>query len=195
VTELVLASASLRRRELLAQLGLVFDVVAADVDESPRDGEPPVTYVRRLSIEKLRAVTARIGGDGVVVAADTTVDLGGRILGKPADAAEARAMLMSLSGTTHDVHTGVSVASAGRIVSDVATTAVTFVNLTPDVLGWYIATGEPFDKAGAYAIQGAGAVLVERVSGSVSNVIGLPLALLANLMEELGVSFVSMRRT
>ena len=195
MTELVLASASLRRRELLAQLGLVFDVVAADVDESPRDGEPPVAYVRRLSIEKLQAVTARIGGDGVVVAADTTVDLGGRILGKPADAAEARAMLMSLSGTTHDVHTGVSVASAGRIVSDVATTAVTFVNLTPDVLGWYIATGEPFDKAGAYAIQGAGAVLVERVSGSVSNIIGLPLALLANLMEELGVSFVSMRRT
>jgi septum formation protein len=194
VPTLVLASGSPRRRELLARLGLEFSVDPADIDESPRVGEPPVEYVRRLSLEKAATVVARCAADAVVVGADTTVDLHGRILGKPAGPDDARAMLLALSGATHEVHTGVTVARGTTIVTDAATTAVTFAEITSDLLEWYIQTGEPFDKAGGYAVQGAGGLVVERIDGSVSNVVGLPLTLLAELMARLGVPLVVPRR-
>ena len=184
----VLGSASPRRRDLLAQLGLVFDTVAPDIDETPLAGEPPVDYVRRLALAKSAAIGA--GDDTLVVTADTTVDLGGDILGKPADAAEAAAMLRRLSARTHRVHTGVALRLGERTLSDVVTSLVTFVPLTPATVEWYVATGEPLDKAGAYAIQGAGAVLVQRVRGSVTNVVGLPLHSVVRMAAELGVSLL-----
>jgi len=184
----VLGSASPRRRDLLAQLGLRFDVVAPDVDETPIGREDPLAYVRRLALAKSAAITA--AADTLVVTADTTVDLGGDILGKPLDAADAAAMLRRLSARTHRVHTGVAVRLGERTVADVVTSLVTFVPLTAATVEWYVGTGEPLDKAGAYAIQGAGAVLVQRVRGSVSNVVGLPLHSVVRMAGELGVSLL-----
>lgn len=174
---LVLASGSPRRRELLAHLGLPFTVVAADVDEAPLPGEAPLDLVRRLAAAKAMAVD----GDPVL-AADTIVEVDGEILGKPVDAADARRMLALLSGRAHHVHTGVALRAGERQVVDVVTTDVTFVALTPEAVEWYLATGEPYDKAGAYAIQGAGGVFVESIRGSVSNVVGLPLTTVASLL-------------
>ncbi len=177
--ELVLASSSPRRSELLRQVGLDFEIRPADIDESVRAGEPPIDYVRRLSIEKA-AVVARPGE--IVVAADTTVEIEGEILAKPVDGDDARRMLRLLSGRVHRVHTGVTVLTLGQegepMASDtqVVHTAVTFVEIDDATLEWYVETGEPDGKAGGYAIQGAGGVLVKRLDGSVTNVIGLPLA-------------------
>lgn len=177
--ELVLASSSPRRSELLGQVGLRFEVRPADIDESVLSNEPPTDYVRRLSIEKAVAV-ARPGE--VVVAADTTVEVDGEILAKPVDADDARRMLQMLSGRVHRVHTGVTVMTydpdGDRTATRTAvvTTAVSFVELDDPTLDWYVETGEPDGKAGAYAIQGAAAAFVERLDGSVTNVIGLPLA-------------------
>jgi nucleoside triphosphate pyrophosphatase len=177
---LVLASGSPRRRELLAQLGLTFAVVAPDVDETPRPGERPGELVRRLAAAKAAAVD----GDPVL-AADTTVEVDGEILGKPLDADDARRMLRRLSGRSHRVHTGVAVRAGERLGLDVVTTIVTFVPLQPAVIEWYVGTGEPLDKAGAYAIQGHGGAFVEHVRGSVSNVVGLPLTSVARLLQQL----------
>ncbi len=174
---LVLASASPRRRELLAQLGLTFAVVAPDVDETPLARERPIDLVRRLALAK----AAVVDGDPVL-AADTTVEVDGEILGKPVDDADARRMLRRLSGRAHKVHTGVAARAGDRVEVDVVTTIVTFVPLQPAVIDWYVGTGEPLDKAGAYAIQGAGGVFVEHVRGSVSNVVGLPLTTVAKLL-------------
>lgn len=182
---IVLASASPRRRELLAQLGFVFEVVPANLDESVAPDELPVDYVGRLAREKAGAVE----GD-LVIAADTTVDVDGRILGKPADADDAKAMLRLLSGRPHHVHTGVAVRRGSAVASAVTTTWVTFAALDEAAIDWYVATGEPFDKAGAYAIQGAGGVFVESVTGSVSGVIGLPLATLVELCRSVGVNLL-----
>jgi septum formation protein len=181
---LVLASASPRRAELLGSVGLEFDVLPADIDESVRLGETPSDYVARLSAEKAHAVADRLGRDRLVVAADTTVDVDGQILEKPVDQDDARRMLQLLSGRAHLVHTGVTVSwfpeTRARGTTSVRTlvveTTVEFAELGTDAIDWYIATGEPFGKAGGYAIQGAGGALVRRVDGSVSNVIGLPLA-------------------
>jgi septum formation protein len=189
--DLVLASGSPRRRDLLESLGVEFAVDPPDVDEAPLPGEHPVDYVRRLSVDKAMAVAARHGDDVTVVAADTTVDVGGRILGKPESPDEARSMLLALSATTHQVHTGVTVRAGDRVETSVATTSVTFTTVTPELLEWYLATGEPFDKAGGYALQGAGALLVDAVNGSVSNVVGLPLTLLAELLAAVGLALVS----
>jgi len=172
---LVLASASPRRSQLLASVGLDFDVVPAHIDESVLPGETPGDYVARLSQEKAAAVAGRVGAKSWIVAADTTVDIDGRILEKPVDGADARRMLRLLSGRVHLVHTGLTVRSADLTDTVVVETAVRFVETTDDLLDWYVGTGEPFDKAGAYAIQGAGGALVERIDGSVTNVIGLPL--------------------
>lgn len=179
----VLASASPRRRQLLASVGLDLDVVPADIDESGRPGETPPDYVARLAREKAAVVAGRVGAEALIVAADTTVDIDGRILEKPVDGADARRMLRLLSGRVHLVHTGVTVRSGdhghgadGGADTVVVETAVRFVEMTDDLVDWYVGTGEPFDKAGAYAIQGAGGALVERIDGSVTNVIGLPLA-------------------
>jgi septum formation protein len=176
----VLASGSPRRLELLRQMGVEPSVVPADIDETPLDGEAPVAYVRRLAIEKAAAVAA--ADATMVIAADTTVDLDGRILAKPVDADDAARMLRALSARTHRVHTGVAVRWGGETLADVVTTLVTFAPITDSLLAWYVGTGEPLDKAGAYALQGAGGVLVERVAGSVSNVVGLPLVALAALV-------------
>jgi septum formation protein len=169
----VLASASPRRAELLRSVGLEFEVRPADIDESVAPGEDPIAYVRRLSVEKAAAV-ARPGD--LVIAADTTVEVDGVILGKPTDAADARRMLSLLSARTHRVHTGVTVRSESSLDTIAVSTAVTFVTLDAATIDWYIGTGEPMDKAGGYALQGAGGALVERIDGSVSNVIGLPLS-------------------
>lgn len=169
---LILASASPRRADLLDSANLDFEVRPAEIDESVRPGESPEAYVRRLSIEKAAAVA---GPDEVVVAADTTVEIDGEILGKPIDDADARRMLGLLAGAEHHVHTGVSVRANDRTRTVVVTTVVEFLPLDADAIERYVATGEPFDKAGGYAIQGAGGALVRRIDGSVSNVIGLPL--------------------
>lgn len=181
----VLASSSPRRRDLLEQMGVRPLVVPADIDESVLMGEEPVAYVRRLSAEKAAAIT--VDAADLVIAADTTVDLDGRILGKPADAAEARAMLRSLSARTHRVHTGVTLRLGERTATDVATTLVTFAPITDHALEWYLSTGESFDKAGGYALQGQAAVFVAAVKGSVSNVVGLPLTTVVALARSLGV--------
>lgn len=178
---LVLASASPRRSELLRSVGLEFEVIPADIDESVLPGEIPTAYVARLSAEKAAAVARRVGSDVIVVAADTTVDIDGLILEKPVDAGDARRMLGLLSGRTHLVHTAVTVLPGSTVVVE---TAVEFVELTPETMDWYVATGEPFDKAGGYAIQGAGGALVRRLDGSVTNVIGLPLAETLALISE-----------
>ena len=170
---LVLGSGSPRRRELLTRAGIEFVVRPADIDESPHEYETPTEYVRRLSLEKSAAV---IGPNEIVVAADTTVECDGRVLEKPVDDADAAAMLRVLSDRDHHVHTGVAVRSEHVLQSFVVTTTVTFVELTPQMIEWYVGTGEARDKAGAYGIQGAAASFVERVEGSVTNVIGLPLA-------------------
>jgi septum formation protein len=182
-TRVVLASSSPRRASLLQSVGLTFEVRPADIDETPRTDEGPIEYVRRLSTEKAAAVGRaldRPSGDAlapaVLVAADTTVEMSGSILGKPADDGDAARILRSLSARTHHVHTGVTVATAARSRTIVVTTAVTFVDLDDAVIRAYVATGEPRGKAGAYALQGAGGALVERIDGSVTNVIGLPLA-------------------
>lgn len=190
---IVLGSGSPRRRELLTQLGLEFHVVAPDIDESVRAGEAPVSYVHRLAVEKAHAVRAATAGDTLVIAADTTVDLGGEILGKPESLGEARDMLSRLSARTHRVHTGIALCRDDRTLSEVSTSLVTFAPLSPELVEWYLTTGEPFDKAGGYAIQGAGAVLVQRVRGSVSGIIGLPVHAVARLAAELGVDLLTAR--
>ncbi len=183
VTRLVLASGSPRRSELLRSVGLDFDVRPADIDESIVDGESPTTYVRRLSIEKAAAIDTVPGT--VVVAADTTVEVDGEVLGKPTDATDARRMLVLLAGRSHRVHTGVTVRSDTHTETRVITTDVTFVELTAEAIEWYVGTGEPMDKAGGYAMQGAGGALVRRIDGSVTNVIGLPLAETLEMLQAL----------
>ena len=180
---LVLASASPRRSELLRSVGLQFDIVPADIDEATLPGEAPSDYVARLSNEKARVVAERVGGGVIVIAADTTVDVDGRILEKPVDDPDARRMLRLLSGRTHLVHTGVTTLSfgvgsgkTGLPVSVVVETVVRFVELSERAIDWYVATGEHAGKAGAYGIQGTAGAFVERIDGSVTNVIGLPLA-------------------
>ena len=172
-SRLVLASASPRRRELLASVGLDFDVRPADIDETPGRFESPTEYVQRLSLEK--SATAGGGGE-IVIGADTTVEVDGRILEKPVDDDDARAMLRMLSERSHHVHTAVTVRRDELVDSFVVTTEVTFVELSSRTIDWYVSTGEATDKAGAYGIQGAAAAFVERIDGSVTNVIGLPLA-------------------
>jgi septum formation protein len=188
----VLASASPRRSELLTQIGMSFEVMPTDIDETEHPGEDPVSYVRRLAIEK--ALAAVVGDDAgenvVVIAADTTVDLDGMILAKPADDADALRMLGLLAGRTHRVHTGVAIRYQGRVAAEVNTSLVSMKASDDQWQRWYVATGEPHGKAGAYGIQGAAAVFVDSVQGSVTNVIGLPLSLLEQLLAEVGVSLL-----
>lgn len=185
-TPLFLASTSPRRRELLAQIGLSFHVLKADIDESPRPGEAAADYVRRLACEKA-AVGLAQAGEGVVIAADTSVVLDGAVLGKPASLEEALAMWARLSGREHSVLTGVAVASRERVEARVVATRVRFRALREPELRAYWASGEPCDKAGGYGIQGLGAVFVTGIDGSYSNVVGLPLAEAAVMLEGFGL--------
>jgi septum formation protein len=186
---LLLASRSPRRAELLRTLGVAFRVIDVEVDETTRVGEAPVDYVRRLARDKARAGQAVAGDASLpVLAADTTVVLDGAILGKPLDDADARAMLARLAGRTHEVLTGVAVIDARGWLDDaVVATRVSFRALSPAEIAAYVASGEPADKAGAYGIQGLGGALVERIDGSYSNVVGLPLVETLALLDAAGV--------
>jgi len=179
---LVLASRSPRRIELLGRLGITPRVEPADIDESPLTGENPVVYVERLALAKAMTVHERLLGN-VVLAADTTIDIDGEILGQPIDVADARRMLRRLSARTHRVHTGVAVCRVdGTHESLVVTSLVTFHVVTDEALEWYIETGEWQGKAGSYAIQGLGGTLVANYRGSLTGIIGLPLRETARLL-------------
>ena len=185
---LVLASASPRRAELLTSAGIPFDILAADIDESRRTGEPPSDYVVRVARDKAAATAASLDGhNAAILAADTIVVAGGRVLGKPADEVEAYEMLSLLSGVTHEVHTGVALMVQGRVLTDVAKTRVRFVPMSDEDIRWYISTGEPEGKAGAYAIQGKASRFVDWIEGSWSNVVGLPVASVHRLLRQTGV--------
>ena len=190
----MLASGSPRRRELLARLGVRFTIHAPDIDERPQPDEDPVAYVERLARLKARVVSTMWASkpDQIVLAADTTVALSGSILGKPEDAAEAGVMLRALSGRTHHVHTAIAVCAPERpMASSVTTTAVTFRDLSRDEIAAYVATGDPLDKAGGYGIQGDAARFVAHVDGSLSNVVGLPMAQTAALLADAGLVTVA----
>jgi septum formation protein len=187
--DLVLASASPRRRELIQQAGWRAEIVAAQVDESPRTGETPKDYVVRLAREKAAAVASQLARRRAaltvpVVGADTTVVIDGEILGKPADKEDARRMLRKLSGHTHEVVTGICLIHGAHESSRVVCTRVWFDVLTNEDIDTYVSSGEPMDKAGAYAIQGRAAKFIPRIEGDYFNVIGLPLAALRELLAE-----------
>ena len=193
---IVLASRSPRRAELLAAAGIAFEVLAADIDESVKLGEDPAAYVERLAIEKASAVWALLMGkpeglpppqltvrpDCTVLGADTTVVIDGLILGKPGNEAEATDMLRRLRGRIHDVFTGVAVVDASGIRSAVERTRVWFDPMTDEDIAWYVASGEPVDRAGAYAIQGLASRFIPRIEGSYTNVVGLPVALVSSIL-------------
>jgi septum formation protein len=186
---LILASSSPRRRELLTQAGFTFQVHPAHIPEDPKPNEDPIAYVTRLAREKAQAVYNELGDPGaVVLGADTTVTLDNHILGKPEDAADAGRMLRLLSGRTHRVITGVAAVTANAAQVAAEVTAVRFLTLSEKEIAAYIATGEPMDKAGAYAIQGRAARWIPRIEGCYFNVVGLPLALVSTLLESLDSS-------
>ncbi|MFN7943186.1 MAG: Maf family protein [Thermoanaerobaculia bacterium] len=190
---LVLASGSPRRRELLAALGLEFEVRPADADETPRAGEAPRALVERLAEAKARrrALTGEL-----VLAADTIVVVDGAILNKPVDAAEARAMLARIAGREHVVWTGVALfdPERGRLALRSERSRVRMAALAAEDIAWYVDTGEPLDKAGAYAIQGIGALFVEAVEGNYGNVVGLPLPVVRALFSDLGYELLDFVR-
>jgi septum formation protein len=198
VTRLILASGSPRRRELLASLGVDFTVIKSDIDETQHPGEQPYDYVRRLSLEKAAAVAAKLeSAADVVLAADTVVILAadtlgvtesGEILGKPADAADARAILRRLRGRAHIVCTALTVRAPDQTLTELTRTIVWMRDYTDAEIDAYIATGDPFDKAGAYAIQHEGFRPVARIEGSYTNVVGLPLETLRPMLMAVGIS-------
>lgn len=198
---LILASGSPRRRELLAALGLEFSVQPVEIDEAPRQGEVAEPYVRRVAGEKAAAIT---GGAGeLVLAADTIVVLDGRLLGKPADPDAARAMLRNLSGRSHTVKTAVALRELGaggeggagseRWATHVESTEVHMAELSERDIHWYVGTGEPLDKAGAYGAQGLGSLFIEEIRGNYLGVIGLPLPALVRLFRELDYELADWR--
>jgi septum formation protein len=190
--KLILASASPRRAEILSDAGIIFQSLPVNVDETPRAGESAESMCRRLAEEKAQAALKRLpkSGEVIVVAADTTVEIDGEILGKPASAEDARQMLRRLSGKTHHVLTALALIRLpdGAARSDLESTAVRFAALSAQEIDEYVATGEPMDKAGAYAIQGRAGRFIERVEGCYFNVVGLPLARLYRNLKELGWS-------
>ena len=183
---LILASASPRRKELLAQIGLEFKVVTADIDETPLPGEVHDVYTLRLAERKARAVLA-LHPAAVVIGADTTVAVDGELLGKPQDADDAARMLRLLSGRAHQVTTAIAVLTQEQTLTAAETTDVFFREISADDITAYVATGEPMDKAGAYAIQGRAAQWIPRIEGDYSNVVGLPLAQLAGLLRQVSL--------
>ena len=188
---MILASQSPRRKELLERMGVTeFKTVSPDLDEGAFDGLPPEELVRTLSCEKSKAV--RAGGEDIVIAADTVVALEGIILGKPQDETDAFRMLSMLSGTRHQVYSGVTVRRGEECVTEHEVTDVYFRELSEAEIERYIKTGEPMDKAGAYGIQGYGALLVERISGDYYNVMGLPVCRLSGMLARFGVDCLAL---
>ena len=182
---LILASSSPRRAELLAAAGFTFEVAPPDVDESARPAEPPRDYVARVARTKAEHVARGRQGGALVLGADTVVVAGGRAMGKPADAAEAAAMLRALSGAVHEVHTGVCLCGSAENRTEVVTTRVSFLPMTDQEIAWYVGTGEPLDKAGAYGIQGRASRFINWIDGSWSNVVGLPIATVYRLLNDM----------
>jgi septum formation protein len=199
VDRIVLASASPRRAELLRAAGIEFDVMPAHLDETAHAEEAPDVYVRRIADEKARAIAARVT-NRVVLAADTTVVVSGAMLAKPDDDEDAKRMLRLLSGRVHEVLTAVALHRGPRLSAEarrataegsaphvaISRTTVEFATLSEEEIAWYVSTGEPRDKAGAYAIQGYASRFVTRIAGSYSNVVGLPIALVYEMLEALG---------
>jgi septum formation protein len=187
-SSIVLASASPRRAELLASAGIAFKVVPGDIDETPLPGEDPVAHVLRLAGEKAREVASRIEAR-FFIGADTIVLCDSEIMGKPRDAEDAKRMLKKLSGRSHQVITGYAVIDrkTGRNKSKTVSTDVVFKELTDEEVDAYVLTGCPMDKAGAYAIQGGAAYMVERIDGSYTNVVGLPLCEVVESLREFGL--------
>jgi septum formation protein len=185
---IILASSSPRRRELLHTLGMPFTVMTSDVDETVSPALPPAEVVEQLSLRKAREVAGKVNA-GVVIGSDTVVVLDGKILGKPASAADAFAMLSALQGREHTVYSGVAMIDAESMRTEVAhsSTDVKIRSLTASEINAYIATGEPMDKAGSYAIQGIGATIVERIVGDYFTVVGLPLNLTAQMLTRFGI--------
>ncbi len=186
-TKYILASTSPRRSDIFTTLGIDFETVSPDYDERQLDGEPPSDYVTRSARAKVASVASRVDA-GLVVGADTVVVIDGRPLGKPATPDDAREMLRTLSGRWHAVMTGLAVRDVGtaREVAEHDKTLVRFRDLTDEEIDEYVSTDEPFDKAGAYAIQGRGMLFVEEIAGSYHNVVGLPVTLLQRLVRRLG---------
>ena len=183
---LVLASASPRRAELLTAAGYDFTIDPADVDESVFAEETPEQYVLRVARDKARAVAGRRGPGAMVLGADTTVVVDGEILAKPADESDAARMLQALAGRVHDVLTGIVVVYGERELGEVVSTRVRLLPLDQDEIRWYVGTGEPMGKAGAYGIQGRAARFVDRIEGSWSNVVGLPVATVSEMIKRFG---------
>jgi septum formation protein len=191
---LILASASPRRADLLRAAGISFEVSTVEVDERFHSGESPEAAVARLAKSKAVAVAA-VHTDAIVLAADTTVVVSGEALGKPADGADATRMLRLLSGRTHEVLTGVCLCANGRTLAHVERTFVRLARLSEDDIAWYVATGEPGDKAGAYAIQGLGSRFIEGIEGSYSNVVGLPISIVYERLKDLGCDILGSTKT
>ncbi len=190
-TPIILASSSPRRKDLLRQIGIVFTSDHVDVDERVLPHEKPEVYVVRVALDKARAAAQR-AGNGIVIAADTIVVLDDAILGKPSDARDAARMLTLLSGRGHRVITGLAIIEAAtrKTLTRTEITHVWFHNLAQDEISSYVSTGEPLDKAGAYGIQGKGALLVDRIEGCYFNVVGLPLSLLAKMLRSFGIKVI-----
>jgi len=183
--QLILASSSPRRQELLRQIGIPFVVEAPDVDEHAVEARSPAELVEQLALRKARAVAAQHPAD-IVLGADTVVVVDGEVLGKPADRTEAEAMLARLSGRPHQVLTGVAVVRGGEELVAHEETVVRFAPLTREQIQWYVETGEPMDKAGAYGIQGRAAALIASISGDYFNVVGLPLHRTVQMLTQFG---------
>ncbi|MBR4910411.1 MAG: septum formation protein Maf [Clostridia bacterium] len=184
---IILASKSPRRRELLSLLNLDFTVMSEEVDETIDQSLPIESEIKRLSLEKAKAVASKAGENSIIISADTAVVLGDRVFGKPKDRAAAVGMLRALSGKTHKVITGVTVLSGAGSDTRAAVTEVTFKELNDAEINAYIDTGDPFDKAGAYALQGISCVFVSGIKGDHFNVYGLPVSLLADMLRGFGV--------
>ena len=194
MTMVILASKSPRRTQLLDMLGVEHRCVPSGVPEEPLPGESPQDQVIRLAGDKARAVALREPEFDLVVAADTLVALGGQVLAQPVDRAEAEAMLRSLSGATHTVFSGICLMVRGGLaVTGLSESRVTFHDLSDHEISWYLGTGEPMDKAGAYAAQGAGAVFIRSIVGSFHNVVGFPIDLFYRLLPEVGMSLQQLR--
>lgn len=191
--DIILASKSPRRRALLEQMGVKdFRILTPDIDEHMDRELPPAELVRQISLEKAQAVAAQADPNAVIIAADTVVALDGVVLGKPADEEEAFRMLSLLSGNRHQVYTGLTVLRGEQVFSQWEETSVTFRPLTAEEIEAYIATGEPMDKAGAYGIQGYGALFIEGISGDYYNVMGLPVCRLGQILGQLGMNCMAL---
>lgn len=190
--KIVLASQSPRRRELLGKMGLEFTTKSPEIDEEAIHGLPAQELVKTLSREKALHIAQGEDPDTIVIGSDTVVVLDGEILGKPTSVGQAEEMITALSGRSHEVCTGITVCQGDKVVSQVEVTQVTFRSLTPEEVRRYVQTGEPMDKAGAYGIQGYGALLVEGIQGDYSSVVGLPVCRLGRILLDFGVDCLAL---